>query len=118
MDLMNMKSLSQFIKEAQSKSQAVIKATRLGLTSDGHGGWYDKNGEFVAKTDHGDLQFFNQNQRPGQDPKQERTPNQQAGGTQTKPQAEPQSARAQAQQEPSKVKGSRREGPLLSLIHI
>ena len=110
---MNMKSLSQFIKEAQSKSQAVIKATRLGLTSDGHGGLYDKNGEYVAKTDHGDLKFFNQNQRPGQDPKQDRTAaNQQAVGTQTRPQAEPQSARAQAQQEPSKVKGSRREGPL------
>ena len=23
----------------------------MGLKSDGHGGWYDKNGEFVAKTE-------------------------------------------------------------------
>ena len=43
----------------------------MGLTSDGHGGWYDKNGEFVAKTEGGKLVFFNANQQDGEkDPKQ------------------------------------------------
>jgi hypothetical protein len=81
-----MKNFSRFLSEA-SKSQAVMQATRLGLTGDGHGGWYDKNGEFVAKTVGGKLKFFNQNQRVGQqDPPQQRTgANQQPVATQTQP---------------------------------
>ena len=43
-----MKSFFQFLE-----STAVKQATRMGLTSDGHGGWYDKKGEFVAKTEKG-----------------------------------------------------------------
>ena len=58
-----MKSFFQFLE-----STAVQQATRMGLTSDGHGGWYDKKGEFVAKTEKGQLKFFNKRQRVGQDP--------------------------------------------------
>ena len=47
-----MKSFFQFLE-----STAVQQATRMGLTSDGHGGWYDKKGEFVAKTEKGQLRF-------------------------------------------------------------
>ena len=62
-----MKSFFRFINE----SIAVQQATRMGLKSDGHGGWYDKNGEFVAKTEKGQLKFFNKRQRIGkQDPPQ------------------------------------------------
>jgi hypothetical protein len=62
-----MKSFFQFIKE----SNAVQQATRLGLASDGHGGWYDKRGEFVAKTEKGQLKFYNKRQRiRKQDPPQ------------------------------------------------
>ena len=65
-----MKSFLNFIKEATS-SVAVQQASRMGLQSDGHGGWYDKNGEFVAKTEKGSLKFFNKRQRVGkQDPPQ------------------------------------------------
>ena len=61
-----MKSFFQFLKE----STAVQQATRMGLQSDGHGGWY-KDGEFVAKTEKGQLKFFNKRQRVGkQDPPQ------------------------------------------------
>ncbi len=56
-----MKSLFNFLSEA-SNSQASMQAQRLGYIGDGHGGWYDKNGEFVAKTVGGKLKFFNQNQ--------------------------------------------------------
>ena len=62
-----MKSFFQFLRE----STAVQQATRLGLKGDGHGGWYDKNGEFVAKTEKGQLKFYNKRQRVGkQDPAQ------------------------------------------------
>jgi len=62
-----MKSFFQFLSE----STAVQQAARLGLQTDGHGGWYDKNGEFVAKTEKGRLKFYNKRQRIGrQDPPQ------------------------------------------------
>ena len=62
-----MKSFFQFFTE----SQAVQQATRMGLKSDGHGGWYDNQGEFVAKTERGQLKFFNKRQKIGkQDPPQ------------------------------------------------
>ena len=62
-----MKTFFQFISE----SNAVQQATRMGLKSDGHGGWYDNKGEFVAKTERGSLKFFNKRQKRGQqDPAQ------------------------------------------------
>ena len=64
-----MKSFFKFLSEATST--AVQQATRMGLTSDGHGGWYDDKGEFVAKTAGNKLEFFNANQLDGEkDPKQ------------------------------------------------
>ena len=56
-----MKSFFQFLSE----SNAVQQATRMGLQSDGHGGWY-KDGEFVAKTEKGQLKFYNKRQRVNQ----------------------------------------------------
>tara|TARA_B100000508_G_scaffold62537_1_gene49051 strand:+ start:306 stop:1502 length:1197 start_codon:yes stop_codon:yes gene_type:complete len=54
-----------------TESLAVQQATRMGLKSDGHGGWYDNKGEFVAKTEKGQLKFFNKRQKIGQqDPPQ------------------------------------------------
>jgi hypothetical protein len=61
-----MKTFINFIE-----SLAVQQATRMGLKSDGHGGWYDNKGEFVAKTEKGQLKFFNKRQKIGQqDPPQ------------------------------------------------
>lgn len=62
-----MKSFLQFITEATASQQAQ----RLGLVGDGHGGWYDRQGEFVAKTEGGQLKFYNKRQKVGaKDPKQ------------------------------------------------
>jgi nicotinamide mononucleotide adenylyltransferase len=63
-----MKSFSQFLTEAS----ASLQAKRLGLVGDGHGGWYDRrSGEFVAKTEKGQLKFYNKRQRVGEkDPTQ------------------------------------------------
>jgi len=70
-----MKSFFQFLGEA---SQASAQAKKLNLKSDGHGGWLDSRGEFVAKTQDGKLKFFNQGQKPGEkDPDQVRTKNNQ-----------------------------------------
>ena len=63
-----MKSFFQFLTETESK--AGEQARKLGLKSDGHGGWLDRSGEFVAKTEGQKLRFFNKNQRPGKDPDQ------------------------------------------------
>jgi len=96
-----MKGFSQFFSEA-TESQAVMQAKRLGLTTDGHGGWYDKDGEFVAKTEKGRLKFYNQNQRLGkQDPPQQRTANnQQPVATQTKTQTQPVQQQGEPEVEP------------------
>jgi hypothetical protein len=66
-----MKSFFQFLSEAAG-STAVQQAERMGLVGDGHGGWYDpKTKEFVAKTEKGQLKFYNKRQRVGQqDPPQ------------------------------------------------
>jgi hypothetical protein len=60
-----MKSFLQFLKEAQ-ESGASLQAKKLNLKSDGHGGWYDSRGEFVAKTEGGKLKFYNKNQKVGE----------------------------------------------------
>ena len=81
-----MKSLFQFLSE----SQAVQQATRMGLKSDGHGGWYDNKGEFIAKTEKGTLKFFNKRQRIGaQDPRQSEKEKNISVGTSAEPAAEP-----------------------------
>ena len=80
-----MKSFLQFISE----SKAVQQATRMGLTGDGHGGWYDKKGEFVAKTDKGQLKFYNKRQRVGkQDPPQTDKEKKLSQQTSSQPQAD------------------------------
>ena len=50
-----MKSFFQFLGEA--KSEASLKAQKLNLKSDGHGGWLDSRGKFVATTEDGKLKF-------------------------------------------------------------
>ncbi|MFZ9353877.1 MAG: cytidyltransferase [Candidatus Nanopelagicales bacterium] len=83
-----MKSFFQFLSE----STAVQQAARMGLQSDGHGGWYDKKGEFVAKTEKGQLKFFNKRQRVGQkDPAQtDKEKNLSQPSSEPAPQQEPQ----------------------------
>jgi len=58
-----MKSFLQFLKEAGEGASAQAK--KLNLKSDGHGGWYDTRGEFVAKTEGGKLKFYDKNRKVG-----------------------------------------------------
>ena len=100
-----MKSFFQFLE-----STAVQQATRMGLTSDGHGGWYDKKGEFVAKTEKGSLKFFNKRQKVGeQDPpsteKEKSLSGMQPAGAQ-QPAQEPVAKLPEAPPEVEKTKGT------------
>lgn len=54
-----MKRFSQFIKEAV-ETLASTEAKNRGLVGNGHGDWYDAQGNFVAKTVKGKLKFFGQ----------------------------------------------------------
>ena len=64
-----MKSFGQFIIEAV-KTAASTEAKMKGLKGDGHGGWYDQKGNFVAKTVNGKLQFTGgRSAAPEEDPK-------------------------------------------------
>ena len=72
-----MKGFGDFFSEART-SQASEKAKKLGLKGDGHGSWYDRSGEFVAKTEKGDLKFYTKGQRPGKDVPNAKQPQAQA----------------------------------------
>ena len=105
-----MKNFFQFLSE----SNAVQQATRLGLKSDGHGGWYDNKGEFVAKTEKGQLKFYNKRQRIGrQDPPQtDKEKNLSATSYEKEPAQEPApQQQAPAPEEPAAQQAPAQEGP-------
>ncbi len=58
-----MKNLFQFLSEA---SRATDQARKLKLKTDGHGGWYDQSGEFVAKTEGEKLKFYDKGRKVGE----------------------------------------------------
>ena len=96
-----MKSFFQFLRE----STAVQQATRLGLKSDGHGGRYDNRGEFVAKTEKGQLKFYNKRQKIGQQDPPQTDKEKNLSATTSAPAAapeEPAQASAAPEQEPQK----------------
>ena len=71
---------------------------KLGLKGDGHGGWYNVQGEFVAKTEGGELVFYGKDNKPGEkDEPHPSTPTGQiiVAGTEVgeKPQVNPQPSR-------------------------
>ena len=63
-----MKSFFQFLSEA---SAASTQARKLNLKSDGHGGWLDSRGKFVATTEDGKLKFADKKEPKGQEDKKE-----------------------------------------------
>jgi hypothetical protein len=68
-----MKSFFTFLSEA-TQSQASQQAQKLGLKGDGHGGWLDRSGKVVARTDKGKLKFIDGRQagtaEPATEPRQ------------------------------------------------
>ena len=60
-----MKSFKKFLSEIVT--QASTQATKMGLKGDGHGDWYDKEGNLVAKTVNAKLKFFGSKRPPTPD---------------------------------------------------
>jgi len=90
-----MKNFFQFLSETQS--QASMQAKKLNLKSDGHGGWLDTRGKFVAKTEDGKLKFVDK-----KDQKKDDSP---AKG-QSKTQNKSQTQKTKATSQETKPKGS------------
>ena len=84
-----MKNFFQFLKEAQS--QASMQAKKLNLVSDGHGGWLDSRGKFVATTEDGKLQFVDKKKAKVEDDKPT-----QSKAAKPEPKAEPKAAPPEA----------------------
>ena len=80
-----MKSFFQFLTEAQS--QASMQAKKLNLVSDGHGGWLDSRGKFVATTEDGKLKFVDKKKKKAED----------------EPTARPRAAKPEPKEEPKKT---------------
>ena len=69
-----MKSFFQFLSEA-SESQAAMQAKKLGYTGDGHGGWVDRTGKVVARTENGKLKIIGKKTPKGaEEPADEKKP--------------------------------------------
>ena len=80
----SVKSFGQFLIEAV-KTAASTEAKMKGLKGDGHGGWYDAKGNFVAKAVNGKLQFTGGGgAKPPEDPKSTKVATPQAPTAQSK----------------------------------
>jgi cell division septation protein DedD len=78
-----MKSFFQFLTEA-TQSQASMQAKKLGLKGDGHGGWIDRAGKVVARTEKGKLKFTEKRTSKGQEEPKADTQKSAAPAPQTK----------------------------------
>ncbi len=111
-----MKSFFQFLSEA-SESQAAMQAKKLGYTGDGHGGWIDRSGKVVARTENGELKFVGKRTPKGaEEPADEKKPAaapqaQDTSKVQAQPVPQPPGA---PQQEPEQQPDE--EGPTLTIV--
>jgi hypothetical protein len=96
-----MKSFFQFLSEA-TQSQASMQAKKLGLRGDGHGGWVDRSGKTVARTEEGKLKFTDGRPTKGEKQpvnKQAKTQLPQATQATQAPAPQPQAVSGQAPEE-------------------
>ncbi len=111
-----MKSFFQFLSEA-AESQAAIRAKKLGYTGDGHGGWLDRSGKVVARTENGKLKIIGKKSPKGaEEPADEKKPAaapqaQDTSKVQAQPVPQPPGA---PQQEPEQQPDE--EGPTLTIV--
>lgn len=101
-----MKRFTQFIIEAK-ETRASQQAKGLGLVGNGHGDWYNPQGEFVAKTVNGKLEFFDKGQRIG---KRDIPPKAGASASQTSSQG--QAVAPEGQPVPPQPVGASQEQPV------
>jgi len=110
-----MKKFLQFLSEA-AESQAAMQAKKLGYTGDGHGGWVDRTGKVVARTENGKLKIIGKKTPKGaEEPADEKKPAaapqaQDTSKVQAQPAPQPSGA---PQQEPEEQPDE--EGPTLTI---
>ena len=110
-----MKKFFQFLSEA-AESQAAMQAKKLGYTGDGHGGWLDRTGKVVARTENGKLKIIGKRTPKGaEEPAGEKKPAaapqaQDTSKVQAQPAPQPSGA---PQQEPEEQ--PEEEGPTLTI---
>ena len=109
-----MKRFLQFLNEAES--QASMQARKLNLKSDGHGGWVDSRGEFVAKTEKGKLVFYDKNRKIGEKdaPSSKPKASTQTTNTSTKKPTEPEATKGE--KGASDDEGSAEESETLTVV--
>jgi len=98
-----MKSLLQFLSEA---SAASMQAKKLNLKSDGHGGWLDSRGKFVATTEDGKLKFVDKKKAKPEDEKS----GQAKAAAKPEPKAEPKTAPPEAASATEPKQGAEDQG--------
>ena len=81
----------------EAQSQASMQAKKLNLKSDGHGGWLDSRGNFVATTEDGKLNFVDKKQKKAEDDTKGKA-------KAAQPQAQPKKAQPAAEQPKPKAK--------------
>ena len=94
-----MKSFFRFLTEAR-QSQASMQAKKLGLTGDGHGGWIDRAGKVIARTEDGKLKFTEKRTPKGQEEPEADT--QKSSAPETKPKTKAAQAPAPESKAPKK----------------
>ena len=107
-----MKSFFNFLSEARV-SKAAEKAKKLGLSSDGSGGWLDRDGNVQARTVGGELQFTNKTKSAADSGSS--AP--QGGGVPEQPKAAPAGGGEQASAvKDAKTEGGSKDGETLTLV--
>ena len=107
-----MKSFLNFLTEAK-ESQAAMQAKKLGYKGDGHGGWIDRDGKVVARTEKGKLKFIDGPQAKG--PEEPEAGRQPPAASQVAPQlqaAQAPAPQSQAEPEPAPEDQSQEVPPL------
>lgn len=88
-----------------TQSQAAMQAKKLGLVGDGHGGWIDRSGKVIARTEKGKLKYIDGRQAKGakqpetQAPQAAQAPSPQPIATAQEPAPQPQAAPGQEPEE-------------------
>lgn len=111
-----MKNFFQFLSEA-TQSQASMQAKKLGLTGDGHGGWVDRAGKVVARTDKGKLKFIAGRQAKGEEePTDRQAKSEPVAQAQPKAQKEPSPPVSSMAKEPSEEEEGQEGGGSLTVV--
>ena len=108
-----MKSFFQFLSEAQS--QASMQAKKLNLKSDGHGGWLDSRGKFVATTEDGKLKFVDKTKTKGEEEAGKKPSARAQAPTQEKPADAPEPKEKPKAQQGTETQDSSEGGDLLTV---